>query len=274
MATQQNQRLSGAPEGMVRLNLVRSITKRTQDGGVLTYGPGIVDVPPDVAYSVSLMPEFVETDGVGNPLPHTIEARDPAVASLSAMPAPDVAFGQGIDFNLDAIARQRAAADRAAGESDSDVPTGADRQGGRLNAEVEDSPLLDLENDHEGKQPGQREYDATDKAQLTREVDRAQVEHDQRVAIGEHEDDAPLRISERAQSVAEERDEDDSATEGADAFAHFADASEGAGDPRMSEGSEKPAKRKATKKAGSKRGSKRAAKKSTKRASKRTSDDE
>jgi hypothetical protein len=251
--TQQNRRLPGAPEGKVRLNLVRSITTRAPDGGTETYGPGIVDVPPSVAYSVSLMPEYVETDGVGNPLPHTIEARDPATQFFNSMPAPDVAFAQGIDFNADAIARQKAAIERATGESDDETPKGADRQGGRLNAEVDDSPLLNLDKDHEGKQPGQREYDATDKAQLTQEVARAQHEHNQRVAIGEHDDDAPLRISERAQEVAEEQGDETEGGDASAAFKHFSEASEGAGDPRASEGSSKPARRSASKRSTSKR---------------------
>lgn len=253
MPTQQNQRLPGAPEGKVRLNLVRSFSKRTADGGTETYGPGICDVPPDVAYTLSLAPEYVETDGVGNPAPHTIEARDPAVQALHSMPAPDVAFGQGIDFNSDAIARQRAA-------QDEDLPQGADRQGGRLNVDVEDSPLLDTEQDHPGKQPGQREPDEADRAQLVREVDIAQREHDQRVALGEHEDDQPLRISENSIALAEDS-ETAEATEGADAFSHFAEASEGAGDPRAQEGAGKPAARKATKRGAKKAGSKRGAKK-------------
>jgi len=269
--TQQVQKLDGAPEGKVRLNLPRSITFRDPDGGSTTYQAGVQDLEPRHAYSVSLMPEFVETDGQGNPLPHTIEGdRDPAVTLAHSMPAPDISFANGEAFNVDVISRKRAAlgvTGASSADEDDDTPKGADRQGGRLNAQVEDSPLLDLETPPQ-KQPGQRDFDASDRAQLSREVRDEQTAHEQRVAIGEHGDDAPLRISEDAQRVAEESDEEGEATEGADAFKHYAEASEGMGDPRaldqqQSGGSKrsstKRGKAKAKKRSGSKRGSKRRA---------------
>jgi hypothetical protein len=236
--TQQVQRLDGAPEGKVRLNLPRSITFNDPIKGVTTYQAGVQDVAPEHAYSISLMPEFVETDGQGNPLPHTIEGdRPPAVVGVHSMPAPDIAFAHGEAFNLDVISRRRAALGAVGlvttvddDDDDDDLPKGADRQGGRVNAQVDDSPLLDLESPPQ-KQPGQRDFDASDRSQLSREVRDEQTAHEQRVAIGEHDDDAPLRISEDAQRVAEESDEEEGATEGTDAFKHFSEASEGMGQP-------------------------------------------
>ena len=268
--TQQVTKLDGAPEGKVRLNLPRSITFRDPDGGSTTYQAGVQDLEPRHAYSVSLMPEFVETDGQGNPLPHTIEGdRDPAVTLAHGMPSPDLAFANGEAFNVDVISRKRAALAASASDEDDDTPKGAERQGGRLNAQVKDSPLLDLETPPQ-KQPGQRDFDATDRAQLSREVRDEQTAHAGRVAIGEHDEDAPLRISEDAQRVAEEQDDESEATEGGDAFKHFSEASEGMGEPgaesslsgTSGEGSSKRSSTKrggAKKRSASKRGSKRRA---------------
>jgi hypothetical protein len=262
----------------VRVNMIRDLTIRDEDGGVVTYGPGLVDVPPRVAYTLSLRPEYIATDGTGVPLKDTIEQlAEFGTRHVHAMPAPDVSYAKGEEFDVEPIERTQLAG-RA---------TGADRQGGRLNAVVGDSPLLDEDTQHHAL-PGQRSFSPAQRTQLTQDVHRAEVERDSIARDqGQNPNDVALRISEHAQGIADDeraaRGKGGEGEEAASAFKRFAgdsethESSEAHGGAYQTEGGEPikeektgPArKRSASKRSGSKRSS---AKRGTKRsASKRAS---
>lgn len=196
------------------------------------YGPGWTDVPPDVLYTLSLMPAYAATDAQGRPLANSLAAAsfgDRAAVAHSSMPAPDAAYGRGETFDTEVadVADPR-------GIHTQDAIDAA-RSGERTGTEtMAASGALTPEPGTEQYFPGRTALSFTQRRQIREEVRRLQTAHELAIAEGNADKGSrPALVTKDAESIADAFDDEFGATDSAKDVRKIVqqheDASDGAG---------------------------------------------